>query len=100
MKFPNSGSRHILVEAIDGHGIYFMIDETGSRLGCIDQYSGIFVDSGNDLTKYRKGWHHFAITCDNSKDQGIVTFYIDGKPTREGLSLNCSNPIGFIGNSR
>jgi hypothetical protein len=56
-----------------------LIDETGSRLGCIDDESGLFVDSGNDLTKYKKGWHHLSVVY----EQNTVAIYIDGKITKD-----------------
>ena len=78
VKFKNSGRRHVLVQPISGKGIHLMVDETGSRLGSIDEISGLFIDSMIDLTKYSKGWHHIAVTCDNSDNEKSVTFYIDG----------------------
>ena len=55
-----------------------MIDETVSRLYSIDENSGLRIDSGVDLNKYKKGWHNIIATCDNKIEQK-VTFYIDGK---------------------
>ena len=73
-----------------------MIDETGSRLGSIDEDSGLFLDSGYDLTTYKKGWHHLAAQY----DQDSVTFYIDGVPTtKESKVLSHSFEIWCIGNS-
>lgn len=72
-----------------------LVDETGSRLGSIDFESGLFIDSGYDLTKYRKGWHHVTVIFEG----GMVTYYIDAKATREAQSLVYNLPIGFLGNS-
>ena len=74
--------RHVLVQPVNGKGAHVAIDETGSRLGCVDEEKGLFVDSGVDLSKIRKGWHNIVITCDNSIEMK-VTFYIDGKQTKE-----------------
>jgi hypothetical protein len=57
--------RHVLVQSSSGKGGHFVIDETGSRLGCIDEENGLFIDSGVDFSKIRKGWHNIVITCDN-----------------------------------
>ena len=75
------------------------VDETGSRLGSVDEQSGEFVDSGVDLNRYKKGWHQVSVVCDNSSEMKI-TFYLDGKQTKESQKIICSKPIGYIGNSR
>jgi hypothetical protein len=61
VKFGNEGRKHVLLSSTNGKCIYLMADETGSRLGSIDEKTGLFVDSGYDLTNYRKGWHHIAV---------------------------------------
>ena len=65
-----------------------MIDETGSRLGCIDEKKVMFIDSGVDLSKRRKGWHNIVVTCDNSIEMKI-TFYLDGQQSRESQHAVC-----------
>jgi hypothetical protein len=76
-----------------------VIDETGSRLGCVDEEKSMFVDSGVDLSKIRKGWHNIVVICDNSIETK-VTFYLDGKQTKESQHTICCQPIGYIGNSK
>ena len=77
-----TGKKHTLVQSIYGKGSFLSIDETGSRLVCIDEKTGFKVDSGYDLNKYRKGWHNIVITCDNQVENK-VSFYVDGKLTKE-----------------
>lgn len=74
--------RHVLVQGVSGRGGHVLIDETGSRLGCLDEEKNVFVDSGVDLSKIRKGWHNIVVTCDNSIEMKI-TFFLDGKQTKE-----------------
>ncbi len=69
---------HTLVQSVTGRGAHVAIDETGSRLGCFDEERGLFIDSGVDLSRERKGWHNIVVTCDNSIEMK-VTFYIRGK---------------------
>jgi hypothetical protein len=91
-----AGRRHVILGPThQERGIHLLVDETGSRLGSIDDVSGLFIDSGNDLTKYRKGWHLICVVF----DKGRVTYHIDGKPTKDAQALNYTQPIGFIGNS-
>lgn len=70
------------MQSIFGKGGHVVIDETGSRLGAIDEEKGLYVDSGVDLSKIRKGWHNIVVTCDNQNEMKI-TFYLDGKQTKE-----------------
>jgi hypothetical protein len=58
--------RHTLAQGINGKGGHFIIDETGSRLGLVDEETGLFIDSGVDFSKIRKGWHNIVITCTNA----------------------------------
>ena len=86
-----------------GKGAHLMIDETGSRLGCIDEEKGLFVDSSLDLTSklHKKGWHNIVVCVDNSTpERKNVIFYLDGKSTMSSQHLVCSQPVGYIGNSK
>ena len=73
-----TGKRHTLAQANDGRGAFVAVDETGSRLGSIDTQNGMFIDSGVDLGRYKKGWHNIIVTCDNAVEMK-VTFFLDGK---------------------
>lgn len=97
VKFNNMAAwRHVLLAPTwSKRGIHLLVDETGSKLGSIDDESGLFIDSGNDLTKYRKGWHHISIVYDCD----TVTYHIDGKPTKDAQRFVCRQPIGIIGNN-
>jgi hypothetical protein len=59
-----------------------MVDETGSRLGCVDEEKGLFIDSSLDLTSklHKRGWHNIVVVLDNN-GRNNVTFYLDGKST-------------------
>jgi hypothetical protein len=79
VKFTNSSRRHVILAPSKGKGITLLVDETGSRIGAVDEKSGHFVDSGNDFSKFKKGWHHIAVVYEGVGSQKYVTFYIDGK---------------------
>eukprot|EP00347_Sterkiella_histriomuscorum_P003825 403362795 len=95
----DTGKRHTLAQGVDGRGAHFAIDETGSRLGSIDTQNNMFVDSGVDLGKYKKGWHNIIITCDNAVEMKI-TFFLDGKQTKESQTIINAKSIGYIGNAK
>ncbi len=85
VKFQNSGRRHVILAPAKGKGITLLVDETGSRIGAVDEKTGLFVDSGNDFSKFKKGWHHIAIVYEGEGSQKYVTFYIDGKSAQQDL---------------
>ena len=65
----------------------------------MDEKTGLRIDSGVDLNKYKKGWHNITVTCDNATDM-LAKFYIDGKANKEAQHLICNQTISYLGNSR
>lgn len=59
---------------------YFQIDESGSRMGLVDD-SGQFIDAGIDLKSkmFRIGWHHIGVVYSQSHGNQFVSFYLDGR---------------------
>ena len=96
----------VLVQSVDGKGAYFALDETSSRMGCIDELTHQFIDAGIELSnnkKIKKGWHHIAVVCSrdsqNPQRQNVV-FFLDATKTQGPQRVNLRMPIGYIGNSK
>lgn len=64
-----------------------------------DEKTGMRIDSGVDFNKIRRGWHNIIICLDNQYEMK-VTFFLDGKQTKESQTVNCCSPFGYIGNSK
>jgi len=95
----NTGVFHTLIQNVHGFGGFLVIDEEGKMLGAFDELSGEFIESGVNLKKLKKGWRHIAVTCDN-KNSNSITFFIDGRASSKSQYIICSEPIGYVGNSK
>lgn len=51
------------------------------------------------MGKFKKGWHNLVVTCDNAVEMKI-TFYLDGKQTKESQNIMCNRGLGYVGNCK
>jgi len=67
----NTNCCKVLAQSIHGRGGYLRMDETGHRMGCIDEETEDFIDSGLDLKSktIKRGWHHIGVVVNYKKDK-------------------------------
>ena len=84
----------------------FQVDHVGNRMGIVDEVTGSFIDAGIDLQSSKgpgknRGWNCVAMIIRRYRgDKQSVEFYLNGKSTGESKLVVCTEPIGFIGNSK
>ena len=66
---------------MSGTGAYIEISEDLSKLQCRCEETQKVVDAKVDLRRFKKGWHHVTVMCNNEHSgcEGSIKFFIDGK---------------------